>query len=108
MGTFYGQIEEIEAVFNRFNSGTAYGHKVDGNKQVTLELLGYRLLPRPGDNFIIAGLASEIVIKEHYWNCPDTGQAGNAIDFLVKIRGVTFNEAMTMLTSGPMDHNGGE
>lgn len=73
-----------------------------------LELLGYRLLPRPGENFIIAGLASEIVIKEHYWNCLDTGQAGNAIDFLVKIRGVTFNEAMTMLTSGPMDHNGGE
>ncbi len=37
---------------------------------------------------------------------PDTDQAGNAIDFLVKIRYVTFNEAMTMLTSGPMDHNG--
>lgn len=50
---------------------------------------------------------NKIVIKEHYWNCPDTGQAGNAIDFLMKIRSVTFNEAMTMLSSGPMDHNGG-
>jgi len=71
-----------------------------------LELLGYRLLPRPGGNYIIAGLANEIVIKEHYWNCPATGAAGNAIDFLVQIRDVTFNEAMTMLTSGPEHHNG--
>ena len=30
-GTFYGQSAEIEAVFNRFNSGTAYGHKMIGN-----------------------------------------------------------------------------
>ena len=34
----------------------------------------------------------------HSWQCPDSGQAGNAIDFLVKIRGVTFNEAMLLLT----------
>ncbi len=62
-----------------------------------LEKLGYRLLPRPDDNYAITGLANEIIIKEHYWNCPDTGQSGNAIDFFVKIRGVTFNEAMTLL-----------
>jgi hypothetical protein len=40
-----------------------------------------------------------IIIKEHYWNCPKSGQAGNAIDFFVKIRGVTFNEAMTLLSA---------
>ena len=65
------------------------------------------LTPPRSNHYLIAGLGSEIVIKEHYWNCPDTGEAGNAIDFLVNIRGVTFNEAMTMLTSGPVDHNGG-
>jgi len=63
-----------------------------------LELLGYRLLPRPDGNYAIIGLAHEIIIKEHYWNCPDNGQSGNAIDFFVKIRGVTFNEAMTLLS----------
>ena len=64
-----------------------------------LELLGYRLLPRPDGNYAIIGLAHEIIIKEHYWNCPDNGLAGNAIDFFVKIRGVTFNEAMTLLSA---------
>ena len=64
-----------------------------------LEQLGYRLLPRPDGNYAIIGLAHEIIIKEHYWNCPDNGQSGNAIDFFVKIRGVTFNEAMTFLSA---------
>ena len=63
-----------------------------------LEQLGYRLLPRPEANFAVTGLAYEIIIKDHYWNCPDSGQSGNAIDFFVKIRGVTFNEAMTLLS----------
>ena len=64
-----------------------------------LEQLGYRLLPRPDGNYAISGLAREIIIKEHYWNCPDSGQSGNAIDFFTKIRGVTFKEAMTLLSA---------
>jgi hypothetical protein len=64
-----------------------------------LEQLGYRFLPRQNGNHAIAGLAGDIVVKDHYWHCLDTGQAGNAIDFFVKIRGVTFNEAMTLLMS---------
>lgn len=63
-----------------------------------LEQLGYRLQPRPNENYAIAGLANDIIIKDHYWHCLDSGQAGNAIDFFVKVRGVTFNEAMTLLT----------
>ena len=79
--------------------------------QPVLELLGYRLLPRPDGNFAIADMPPEtcpasgetchakgvIIIKEHYWNCPDSGQSGNAIDFFVKIRGASFNEAMKWL-----------
>jgi len=64
-----------------------------------LEQLGYRLLPRQDGNYAVTRMANEIIIKEHYWTCPDSGQAGNAIDFFVKIRGVTFNEAMKLLTS---------
>lgn len=64
-----------------------------------LEQLGFRLLPRPDDNYAITNLTHEIIIKDHYWNCPDTGQTGNAIDFFMKIRGVTFNEAMTLLSA---------
>lgn len=63
-----------------------------------LEQLGYRLEPRANDNYAISAQCGEIVIKDHYWNCPATGQAGNAIDFLVLIRGASFHEAMTQLT----------
>jgi hypothetical protein len=72
-----------------------------------LERLGYRLDPRPGGNYIVAGLANEVVVKDHYWNCPDAGTAGNAIDFLVKIRGAPFNQAMEWLMAGRNDRNGG-
>ena len=64
-----------------------------------LETLGYRLEPRPDGNYAVAGLTPEIVIKDHYWVCTDDGSAGNAIDFLVKVRKGSFNEAMKLLTS---------
>jgi hypothetical protein len=31
MGAFYGRISGNRRALSRFNSGTAYGHKVDGN-----------------------------------------------------------------------------
>ena len=64
-----------------------------------IENLGYRLEPRPNGNSVVAGLAREIVVKDHYWVCPDTGDAGNAIDFFVRVKGASFNEAMRLLTS---------
>jgi len=62
-----------------------------------LEGLGYRLLPLPGGNWRIDGLSPEIVVKDHYWICTDTGQAGNAIDFLVLVKQTSFHEAMRLL-----------
>jgi hypothetical protein len=63
-----------------------------------IEHLGYRLEPRPNGNYAICGLAPEIVVKDHYWVRPDTGDAGNAIDFFVRVKGTSFNEAMRLLT----------
>ena len=66
--------------------------------QPVLEQLGYRLEPRPNDNYAITGQrCGEIIIKDHYWTCPGTELAGNAIDFLMRIRGATFHEAMQQL-----------
>ncbi len=62
-----------------------------------LERLGYRLAPLKNGNYIISGTTPEIIVKEHYWTQNTTGVAGNAIDFLVKIRGITFNQAMQLL-----------
>jgi hypothetical protein len=64
-----------------------------------LEHLGYRLQPLPNGNYLLAGLSPQIVVKDHYWVCADTGAAGNAIDFLVRVKGASFNEAMRLLTS---------
>jgi len=64
-----------------------------------LEKLGYRLEPRTNDNYAITDQrCGEIIIKDHYWHCPETGQSGNAIDFLMRIRGDTFHDAMQQLT----------
>ncbi len=59
----------------------------------------YRLEPRPNGNYAIAGLAPESVVKDHYWVRPETGDASNAIDFFVRVKGASFNEAMRLLTS---------
>jgi hypothetical protein len=64
-----------------------------------LERLGYRLNPIANDNYAVIGLSQEIVVKDHYWVCADTGSAGNAIDFFVRVKGASFNEAMRLLTS---------
>jgi len=62
-----------------------------------LEQLGYRLHPLQSGNYLVTGLAPEIVVKDHYWICTDTGVAGNAIDFLVRVKKTTFNDAVRLL-----------
>jgi hypothetical protein len=70
-----------------------------------LEHLGYRLQPLQNGNYLITGLAPEIVVKDHYWVCTDTGAAacpelcrgGNAIDFLMRVRKTSFNDALRLL-----------
>ena len=62
-----------------------------------LEQLGYRLDPLDNGNWKAYGLPKEIIIKEHYWSCPEKGTGGNAIDLLTQIMDMTFNEAMSLL-----------
>ena len=64
-----------------------------------LQRLGYRLEPAGGDNYRLRlpHPAKVIVIKDHYWRCPDDGSAGNSIDFFMKIQGLTFHHAMQLL-----------
>lgn len=71
-----------------------------------LESLGYQLQPLSNGNYLLCRLATEIVVKDHYWVCKDqdiascTGKtAGNAIDFLVEVEGMSFSQAMDLLLS---------
>ncbi len=62
-----------------------------------LELCGYRLRRLPEGNFEVIGLDQCVVVKEHYWTCPATGESGNAIDFMMRFRGLSFAESMDLL-----------
>ena len=64
-----------------------------------LEKLGYQLEAVKNSNYVVREPTGEIVIKDHYWICTETGSAGNSIDFLVKIRGMSFAKAMQLLLS---------
>jgi len=68
---------------------------------------GYRLKPLANGNYQIvpqdassADLAG-LVIKNHFWIWADRNIAGNAIDFFVMVLGMTFNQAMRVITAAP-------
>ena len=65
-----------------------------------LEALGYELEPLSDGNYQLCRLAADIVVKEHYWVNKEDGTAGNAIDFLINVQGMTFAQAMSLLRAG--------
>ncbi len=62
-----------------------------------LKTMGYRLHPLQDGNEEVIGLPRPVIIKEHYWHCPEDQTGGNAIDLLTQIMGMSFNEAMSRL-----------
>lgn len=64
-----------------------------------LEALGHQLRPVKNGNYLLCRLATEIVVKDHYWLSKDDGSAGNAIDFMVEVEGMSFSQAMKQLLS---------
>jgi hypothetical protein len=47
-------------------------------------------------NFLVQEM-QDLVIKENYWIWNSARRQGNAIDFLVMIEGLTFDQAMRVL-----------
>ena len=43
------------------------------------------------------GEPGNVIVKENYWIRTDTGESGNAVDFFVKLRGMSFVETMRLL-----------
>ncbi len=68
-----------------------------------LEKRGFRLQALTEGNWRVYDLPKEILIKQHYWSCPEDGTGGNAIDLLTQVIGISFNEAMHWLeeSAGP-------
>ena len=59
-----------------------------------LQKRGLRLNERPAQNLEVLEYKG-LVIKDSYWRWPARNQAGNAIDFFVKVLGLSFHDAMT-------------
>ena len=65
-----------------------------------LQRRGLRLLQRPAGNFELADYTG-LLVKDSYWRWPERNLAGNAIDFFMRVLGLTFNDAMRQITRSP-------
>jgi len=64
-----------------------------------LEKRGLALRDRGGGNLEVVPYQG-LLLKASYWRWPDREIAGNAIDFYVKVLGLSFNDTMKELTEG--------
>jgi hypothetical protein len=62
-----------------------------------LQKRGLALRDRGGGNYEPEDYKG-ILIKASYWRWPERDLAGNAIDFYVKVLGISFHDAMQELT----------
>ena len=62
-----------------------------------LQQRGLQLIERPADNFELAAYKG-LLLKDSYWRWSERNLAGNAIDFFVKVLGLSFNDAMRQIT----------
>ena len=66
-----------------------------------LERLDYELTPTGRGNFSIIADGRDILVREHFYVVLHEDEGGNAIDFLVKVHGLNFNEAIRLLLADP-------
>ena len=59
---------------------------------------GLALVELPADNFAVTAFPG-LIVKDSYWRWPERGQAGNTIDFLVQVLGLSFHEAMKTISA---------
>ena len=59
---------------------------------------GLELIELAAGNFQLRAYPG-LVIKDSYWRWPQRELSGNTIDFLVKVLGLSFNDAMRKITA---------
>ena len=63
-----------------------------------LQKRGLQLIAREAGNFELPAHPG-LIIKESYWPWPQRNLAGNTIDFIVQVLGLTFHNAMREITA---------
>jgi hypothetical protein len=66
-----------------------------------LQKRGLQLVAREAGNFILPAYPG-LIIKDSYWRWPERNLAGNAIDFFMRVLGLSFHDAMCQITSQPL------
>ena len=64
-----------------------------------LQRRGLKLHERDAGNYAVDRYPG-LIVKESYWRWPEGDLAGNAIDFGVKVLGLSFHDAMREITHG--------
>jgi hypothetical protein len=59
--------------------------------------LGFVLRPLPHGAFLVASY-EDLTINYCFWQWPSHGLRGNAIEFFTQVRGLSFQQAMFILT----------
>ena len=59
---------------------------------------GIQILPRETSNFILPAYPG-LIVKDSYWRWPERNLAGNAIDFFMRVLGLSFHDAMRQITA---------
>jgi hypothetical protein len=62
-----------------------------------LQKRGLQVVEREAGNFILPAYPG-LIVKDSYWRWPERDLAGNAIDFFMRVLGLTFHEAMRQIT----------
>jgi len=62
-----------------------------------LEKRGLQVVAREAGNFILPAYPG-LILKDSYWRWPQRNLAGNAIDFFMRVLGLSFHDAMRQIT----------
>lgn len=62
-----------------------------------LQQRGLQLVAREADNFILPAYPG-LIVKDSFWRWPERNLAGNAIDFFMRVLGLSFHDAMRLIT----------
>ena len=62
-----------------------------------LQQRGLQLVEREAGNFSVPAYPG-LIVKDSYWRWPERDQAGNAIDFCMRVLGLSFHDAMRQIT----------
>ena len=63
-----------------------------------LQKRAFQLIEQPAGNFLLPAYPG-LIVKDSYWRWPERNLAGNAIDFFMRVLGLSFHDAMRQITA---------